>query len=754
MKRLLQFLIASLLVFTFAWGCAPEPYEDDENDNGGNGGTGNGGTGPSCAQGQTSCSGACFNLSVEPAHCGSCTNACPAGTPCQNGTCGCQAGYMTCNNQCVDQLTNNAHCGGCGRACAAGQQCSSGTCTCQAGYQSCGGTCISTTDPNNCGACGVVCGAAAPYCGATGCTASCTAPAMQCGFSCVNTSTDGANCGACGTVCSGGRSCTAGACTCPVGQEFCSTSSVCVTTGTCPGGGVGGSAGAGGAGGSAGAAATGGVGGATGGTAGAGGAGGSTGGSSGAGGSAGSSTTGDPPGYWRNKEWEGCAWTGVGTDGVSTITPQDFVAKPPTDAYCVAGSVGAEPEYKSVALLGFNVNEPNTASCTYKPVDVNADGPPSTTPMATGIAVDFVKRGSNTSFTLRVQIQGPNGHKAGAVGEADRWCATITEVQGKVFVPYNMFTPKCWETTASLRGTPYANQPISAVVFLVPGAPTATPFDFCVNGFAYGDSAADAPDGPVEIGDQMGTVGGSGDDDLDFDREKITVGGEQYVIQNNNWGSPSGSDCILNYLNNSFTVTTCTGSGSSAPAAFPSIYIGNNGNTANGVYSTKTTDLLPRQVSAITSITSTFRYSGANGAQNACYDIWFANAVPTAEYKDGIDGFVMIWLRDPSGFQPIGSNQGSVTIAGQSWNKWVGPRGASPNGGNNANAPVVSFVNPAENDNSRAQSFVNKNLKEFISAASGNGISSSMYLTDVFAGFEIWNGGQGAKVDEFTAVVQ
>jgi hypothetical protein len=254
-------------------------------------------------------------------------------------------------------------------------------------------------------------------------------------------------------------------------------------------------------------------------------------------------------------------------------------------------------------------------------------------------------------------------------------------------------------------------------------------------------------------GDQTGVIGGMGATDLDFARAKVNVGGENYIIQNNNWGNPNGSDCIMSYLNNSFTVTTCTGSGSSAPAAFPSIYIGNNGNTANGVLSTKTTDNLPRQISQITSATSTFRYSGpSNGAFNACYDIWFANAIPTAEYKDGINGFVMIWLRDPAGFQPIGSNQGSVTIAGQSWNVWVGPRGDGPAGPNNS--PVVSFVNPAENDNSRAQTFVNVNLKEFFTAAQSRGIGANMYLTDIFAGFEIWNGGVGAKVDEFKAVVQ
>lgn len=463
----------------------------------------------------------------------------------------------------------------------------------------------------------------------------------------------------------------------------------------------------------------------------------------------------NPPGYWESGDWHGCAWTGVDTRGVgTTITPQDFLTKPAADAYCVSGTVGADPEYESVALLGFNINEPNTETCEYEAVTDATIPPPTGETQASGIAVNFVKQGGDTAFTWRVQLQGANGHLSGEAGASDRWCATITEVQGKVFIPYSDFNTACWDGS----GQDYAGEPITAVSFLVPGSPEATPFNFCVNGFAYGTSAADAPDGSAVAGDQTGTVGSSvmdADNSGDFDRAKILVDDEQYIIQNNNWGNPTGSDCILDYVNNSFTVSTCTGSNNPAPAAFPSIYIGNNGNTAQGVNSTSSTDNLPRQISAITSINSTFRYSGAaGGSWNATYDIWFANSIPTAEYNDGIDGFVMIWLYDPSGAQPIGSSMGSAMIAGMNWNYWVGPRGDGPEGYNDA--PVVSYVNPSENDNSRAQTFVNKNIKEFLTHAVGlnAGLTNSMYLTDVFAGFEIWNGGQGLKVDEFTAVVE
>jgi hypothetical protein len=109
---------------------------------------------------------------------------------------------------------------------------------------------------------------------------------------------------------------------------------------------------------------------------------------------------------------------------------------------------------------------------------------PAIEPQADGIAVNFAKgsNGGPTNYTLRLQIQGPNGHKADADGGADdRWCANITEPNGKVFIPYTAFDKKCWfvdivdgmpvTNNPELHPTvmPYAGEPISAVVFSIPG---------------------------------------------------------------------------------------------------------------------------------------------------------------------------------------------------------------------------------------------------------------------------------------------
>ncbi|HEU4409428.1 MAG TPA: hypothetical protein VFS43_29490 [Polyangiaceae bacterium] len=48
---------------------------------------GAGGGPPMCDEGKTGCSGGCFDLLVDPTHCGSCGRACGAGVECQGGAC-------------------------------------------------------------------------------------------------------------------------------------------------------------------------------------------------------------------------------------------------------------------------------------------------------------------------------------------------------------------------------------------------------------------------------------------------------------------------------------------------------------------------------------------------------------------------------------------------------------------------------------------------------------------------------------------
>jgi len=96
---------------------------------------------------------------------------------------------------------------------------------------------------------------------------------------------------------------------------------------------------------------------------------------------------------------------------------------------------------------------------------------------------------------------------------------------------------------------------------------------------------------------------------------------------------------------NSFTDTVTSGSGGGANVvSFPSIYIGGNGQIGGGTFNTWSDSGLPKQISAMKSVQTSFKWSGgtSGGNYNAAYDVWFAKSPPTAGgYNDAVSGFIM-----------------------------------------------------------------------------------------------------------------
>jgi hypothetical protein len=197
--------------------------------------------------------------------------------------------------------------------------------------------------------------------------------------------------------------------------------------------------------------------------------------------------TGPPPGWWTHDTWHGCAWIGLDTLTLTTTTstPMDFMMHQSGTGYCVQGSV--HPDYEGVAVLGFNLNETRNGSatqCAYDPDWWGQTLPPAVTLSGNGIAMNFVKTTPLPRFWI--YLLGPNG----ALTQSDRWCYEITPAAGPAFAPFSMFNTQCWDGS----GSAYTGQPISAITFWVPGfmGETVT-FDYCINGFDTGTSAADAP---------------------------------------------------------------------------------------------------------------------------------------------------------------------------------------------------------------------------------------------------------------------
>ena len=466
-----------------------------------------------------------------------------------------------------------------------------------------------------------------------------------------------------------------------------------------------------------------------------------------------------PAGYWMASDWgltgvnwAGCVWTYVDTvtNSTTTITPQDFTTgHQPSDPYHVSGSVFND--YNSVAVMGFNLTEAITGAsnqCAHRILDSTTVLPPGVVFPSTagGVSINWTAATAPPS-SFRIELRGADGFG----NPGSRWCATITDVAGPSFIPFSKFNARCWDNSGSYFD---GSVPVSAIVFYVPGTVALkAAFDYTINNFSLGT-----------------TIGGGTNLDSNYQRVKISGNdGKQYIIQNNNFGNPTGSSQLLLYSHNSFKILSSTGASSTAtPAAFPSIYIGANGQIANGAYSTWPDSSLPMQIGAMASAQSSFGWSGGIGSKdfNAAYDLWFARSVPVAgSYSDAVSGELMIWLYKPTSHQPIGSsgNTRSATIGNKSYTVWRGPSGVAATGTDGVGRPVISYVS-----NSTNQSF-SGDLKAFIDDAVANGgadmsagsgitqaFANTWYLTDVFGGFQIWTGSDttGLQCTGFSCVVQ
>lgn len=421
----------------------------------------------------------------------------------------------------------------------------------------------------------------------------------------------------------------------------------------------------------------------------------------------------DPGGYITSGAWKGFAWSAPGGD--ATITPTSFETSK-AFPLCVQGTV--QPGYDNLAMLGWNINQAAEENAPLLTVS----------PAAEGVTIAISNPGGTE---LRLQIQGPNGE----TDPNDRWCAVIPGSGG--FIPYDGFNTECW---VGGEGMAYAGQPLSAVLVMVPGpAPTGTAaaYDFCVNELYESDAGGGAP---VSQGCSLsGSVGEGGGSITGDQTRTVTKDGRQYIVQNNVWSGNAASQTI-NANGVSFEVTAQSNNNPTdgAPASFPSSFIGSNfGRTTSG-------SNLPRQVSALTSVQTGWRWSGGSGSFNAAYDVWFSTGAG-GDPQNPSGAYLMVWFAAEGGPVPLGTIRGTVSIGGRSWQVWHCGEGCQ-NGVN-----VISYI-----PTSGSISEWSFDLLDFIANARDqfSVIQNSWYLTNVFAGFEIWSGGVGLRSENFCAIVQ
>lgn len=450
-----------------------------------------------------------------------------------------------------------------------------------------------------------------------------------------------------------------------------------------------------------------------------------------------------PNGYYIAGSWHGRAWvktTGTG----SRIMPASFADVALGSPYCGAGSVVALPDYSGTATIGVNLNQ-----------GVEPDAPAETlVPGEDGVLVSVSNRGGSA---LRVELRGPNADN----DESQRWCAPISGSGG--FIAWSSFNTACWDDS----GSAYGREPIVSASILVPGDDEdVVSYDVCLNSIAEANSGATNPGsndpgsnpGAAGAGNaggaatgaggapSAGGAGGSGGKAImssgtlseRYDWQPVLHDGKNYIVQNNVWGA--GASQTITFNETSFKVTAQSGTNgtSGAPVSYPSSFIGSNyERTTSG-------SNLPKLVSALTNVQTSWSNNAGGaiaGTYNASYDVWFStNADGDPEAPSG--GYLMVWFYDPADAQPIGSVVApGVTVPGVSgsWDIWLG---------NNGNVPCISYV--------RTQPIqsLTFDLNAFIQHAVGRGtIKSEWYLSNVFAGFEIWSGGVGLESSGFYAIV-
>ena len=146
----------------------------------------------------------------------------------------CSIPMIDCGGFCADVTSDPANCGGCGIECDPGHVCQVAACvlSCLDGATECGGVCRDlSTDGYNCGMCDLVC-ASGHQCIDGSCQPDCPDGYTACSGTCKNLSNDPANCGDCGNACADGEVCMSGACTftCPSPYVDCSGSCADLST--------------------------------------------------------------------------------------------------------------------------------------------------------------------------------------------------------------------------------------------------------------------------------------------------------------------------------------------------------------------------------------------------------------------------------------------------------------------------------------------------------------------------------------------
>jgi len=271
----------------------------------------------------------------------------------------------------------------------------------------------------------------------------------------------------------------------------------------------------------------------------------------------------------------------------------------------------------------------------------------------------------------------------------------------------------------------YTN-PVSAGQSGSGGAP-GTGGGSAMGGSGAAGSPATAGTGAVVSQLGQGTYEGMGDTTNRYAKNDVYRDGVGYMFIANGWGA-NWQNHSISWSGTSFTVKSFSGSEKlpdHSPAGYPSLFC--------GLYSNEASDKcgLPATIASVKSIKTGWRWkaNGNTGQYNAAWDIWLGDG-------GNLTSYLMVWLRDPPGQQPAGTNTSAgETIKGLPGSNWKIVKGTVTL--NNVTRPIVNYVQPEGSDLGELEFDVLDLYKDAISR--GYNLPGSQILA-VATGFEIWNG--------------
>ena len=223
--------------------------------------------------------------------------------------------------------------------------------------------------------------------------------------------------------------------------------------------------------------------------------------------------------------------------------------------------------------------------------------------------------------------------------------------------------------------------------------------------------------------------------------QTASVGGGTYTVQNNEFDS-SASECVTTDGNADFTVANSgiANATNGSPGAYPSIYQGCHwGNCSSGGLTSTPIEVSSLPTGKVTTSWSTTQPGGSANAYDVAYDVWF-NKTPTTTGQPNCTE-LMVWLNHNGSVQPFGSVVDSgVSVGGHTYNVWEGSQSSW-------NTITYDMTTAATSVSGLDVGALAQN------AVSLGYLSSSCYLIDVEAGFELWQGGAGLATNSFSVSV-